>query len=157
MHSCTGCWIRTWHFWKIFHGNPHCFLPVQALCCRLSLRYWEKLLFIRCPGPVLSCRRASSGAPGSPRQPSRSRDPSAAGCDCLLRKQVWKWNLVSLFPVVAGTIWAKVAHAVVAIYVRAMVVNNRGRGREASQISSILKTKGFLLCNYSSCPSPSFP
>lgn len=49
------------------------------------------------------------------------------------------------------------SYAVVAIYVRAVVVNNGGRGREASQISSIGGTKGALLCNYSSCPFPSFP
>lgn len=55
-------------------------------------------------GPELG--RASSGAPGN----SRCRDPSAAGCDFALEITLKMVFSIS-FPAVAGTIWAKVALA----------------------------------------------
>lgn len=61
------------------------------------------------------------------------------------------------FLAAAGTIWSKVALRLLRQFVGALAVDSRVRGRKASQISSILETKGFLLCNYSSCPSPSSP
>lgn len=87
--------------------------------------------------------------------PSNQQVPRPIVCrGWLFALKVSRKTEFRIFLAVAGTVWAEVALGLLWQFVGALAVV---RGRRAPQISSIPETKGFLLCNYSSCPSPSFP